>query len=192
MSMRTMIPVAALAASVALQPVQAAERAIDKQVLVAAPIEQVWQAWTTREGIVSFMAPAAEIDARPGGAFDIHFDPLAAPGLRGADGMQFMALQPPRLLSFTWNAPPHLPEARAQRTLVVVRLAPEGERSTRVSLHHVGWGDGGQWDQAYTYFDRAWGNVLGNLRQRFETGPVDWTDWMKRLREMHAVKPAGG
>lgn len=190
--MRTMTPVAALAACVALQPVQAAERAIDKQVLVAAPIEQVWQAWTTREGIVSFMAPGAEIDARPGGAFDIHFDPLAAPGLRGADGMQFMALQPPSLLSFTWNAPPHLPEARAQRTLVVVRLTPEGERSTRVSLHHVGWGDGGQWDAAYTYFDRAWGNVLGNLRQRFETGPVDWTDWMKRLREMHAVKPAGG
>ena len=180
-----------LALAAAVPASQAAERAIDKMVTVAAPVEQVWQAWTTRAGIVSFMAPGAEVDPRPGGAFDIHFDPLAEPGLRGADGMQFMALQPPRLLSFTWNAPPHLPEARGQRTLVVVRLAPEGEGSTRVTLHHVGWGDGGQWDQAYTYFDRAWGTVLNNLQKRFASGPVDWSDWMKQLQQMHAVKPAG-
>ena len=31
--------------------------------------------------------------------------------------MRYMALQPKKMLSFDWNAPPHLPEARAQRTL---------------------------------------------------------------------------
>lgn len=190
--MKTAWVAAAWAAASLAGTADAAERAIDKQVLVAAPIAQVWQAWTTREGIVGFMAPGAEVDPRPGGAFDIQFDPLAAPGQRGADGMQFMALQPPTMLSFTWNAPPHLPEARSQRTLVVLRLTPEGEGSTRVSLHHVGWGDGGQWDQAYAYFDGAWGQVLGNLKKRFDSGPVDWTDWMKQLQQMHAVKPPGG
>ena len=64
--------------------------------------------------------------------------------------------------------------------------------STRVRLHHVGWGDGGEWDQAHGYFTRAWGQVLGQLRRRFESGPIDWSDWMKRLREAHALKPAGG
>jgi hypothetical protein len=52
-------------------------------------------------------------------------------------------------------------------------------------LHHTGWGEGGEWDQAYAYFDRAWGNVLANLKKRFETGPVDWTEWMDRLRKAH-------
>ena len=67
---------------------QAAERAIEKSIEVAAMLDQVWGAWTTREGIVAFFAPDAKIDARPGGAFEIHFDPLAPPGTKGADGMR--------------------------------------------------------------------------------------------------------
>jgi hypothetical protein len=88
------------------------------------------------------------------------------------------------MLSFDWNAPPHLPEARAQRTFVVLRFEPLGERSTRIRLHHTGWGDGGEWDKAHDYFERAWGGVLGNLKKRFETGPVDWTAWLEQLRKM--------
>jgi hypothetical protein len=99
--------------------------------------------------------------------------------------MRFMALQPKKMLSFDWNAPPSLPEIRQQRTFVVVRFEPVGDRQTRVALHHTGWGDGGEWDKTYAYFDRAWGNVLANLKKRFETGPVDWTEWMDRMRKAH-------
>jgi uncharacterized protein YndB with AHSA1/START domain len=182
--------IAALALLLAAAVAPAAERAIDKQVEVAASLAQAWDAWTTREGITSFFAPDAKVEARAGGAFEIYFDPAAAPGSKGADGMQFMALQPKTMLSFTWNAPPHLPEARQQRTLVVVRFEPLGDKATRVSLHHTGWGDGGEWDQAYTYFDRAWGRVLGNLKQRFEKGPQDWTEWLNALRKAREAAPA--
>ena len=128
--------------------------------------------------------PDAVVDPRVGGAFQIHINPLAEPGMKGADDMRFLALQPRKMLSFDWNAPPSLPEARQQRTFVVVRLTPVDDKSTRVSIHHTGWGDGGEWDKAYTYFDRAWGNVLINLRKRFETGPMDWTDWLAQLKKM--------
>jgi uncharacterized protein YndB with AHSA1/START domain len=165
----------------------AQERAIDKEIVVPAPIEAVWQAWTSNAGIESFFAPEAQVDARVGGPFHIHFDPLAQPGMKGADDMRFLALQKPTMLSFDWNAPPNLPQARLQRTFVVVRLADVDGRSTRVRLHHTGWGDGGEWDQTYAYFDRSWGNVLGNLKKRFESGPIDWTDWMAQLKKMHAA-----
>lgn len=165
-------------------PAAATERAIDKQVIVQATLDEAWAAWTTREGIVSFFAPEAEIEARVGGAFHIHFDPTAPPGMKGADEMRIMALQPKKMISFDWNAPPSLPEVRPQRTFVVVRLEPLGERETRVSLHHTGWGDGGEWDKAYAYFDRAWAHVLANLKKRFESGPVDWTEWMGQLRRL--------
>lgn len=168
----------------------AQERALNKEVTVPAPVADVWSAWTTKAGIESFLAPEAVVDARVGGAFHIHFDPLGAPGMKGADDMRFLALQPLRMLSFDWNAPPSLPEARAQRTVVIVRLADVDGKSTRVSLHHVGWGDGGEWDKAYGYFDRAWGSVLGNLKKRFESGPVDWTDWLAQLKKMHAAPAA--
>ena len=160
------------------------ERAVRKEVLVPAPVEKVWQAWTTSAGIESFFAPEAVVEPRPDGRFSIHIDPYAPPGMRGADDMRVLAVQENRLLSFTWNAPPHLPQARAQRTVVIVRLAPEGAH-TRVTLTHVGWGDGGQWDDAHKYFDRAWGNVLENLRKRFAEGPVDWTAWRAQLKAMH-------
>lgn len=165
--------------------VSAAERSINKEIVLDATVEQVWQAWTTREGIVSFFAPDANVEARAGGPFHIYIDPLAAPGMKGADEMRYMAMQPMRMLSFDWNAPPSLPEVRKQRTFVMLRLEPVGEKQVRLALTHVGWGDGGEWDKAYAYFDRAWSNVLGNLKKRFETGPIDWTDWMNQLRKMH-------
>lgn len=176
--------------AVAMAPAQATERAIDKEVVVAADVDAVWAAWTTREGITSFFAPDAEVEARVGGAFHIYIDPLAAPGARGADDMRFMALQPKRMLSFDWNAPPSLPEARAQRSFVIVRLEPVDAGHTRVRLHHTGWGDGGQWDAALSYFDRAWGGVLGNLKTRFETGPQDWTGWLAQLKALHDAAAA--
>lgn len=168
----------------------AAERSIDKEVVIAATPGQAWDAWTTRAGITSFFAPDAKVEAKVGGAFQVYIDPIAEPGMKGADDMRFMALQPKKMLSFDWNAPPSLPEARQQRTFVVVRFEPVASGQTRVVLHHTGWGDGGEWDKAYGYFDRAWGNVLASLKKRFETGPVDWTDWMNQLRKMHEQAPA--
>jgi len=180
---------AAVLLAVAATAASAAERAIDKEVVVAAPIESVWQSWTTTAGIRTFFAPEAEIEPRVGGAFHIHINPFAAPGMKGADDMRFMALQPPTMLSFDWNAPPSLPEVRAQRTFVVVRLAAVDANSTRVTLHHTGWGSGGQWDESFAYFDRAWGFVLGNLKKSFESGPIDWTDWLAQMRPRAASAP---
>jgi uncharacterized protein YndB with AHSA1/START domain len=159
----------------------ATERAIEAEIQVPAPPAEVWQAWTTSEGIRTFFAPDARVELRVDGPFEIFINPLAEPGQRGADGMRILAFQPERMLAFTWNAPPHLPAARAQRTHVVVRLFP-AEGGTRVTLHHDGWGEGGEWDQACHYFAQAWPAVLGNLKKRFETGPLDWTEWMAQMR----------
>ena len=167
-----------------------AERAIDKSIEVPATLDETWDAWTTREGIVSFFAPDAQIEPRVGGAFHIHFDPGAAAGSKGADDMRFMTLQPKQMLSFDWNAPPFLPQARAQRTFVILRFEALGDKLTRVTLHHTGWGAGGEWDKAYTYFDSAWGSVLGNLKKRFEQGPQDWKPWLEQLRRMREAAPA--
>lgn len=186
MSTRTGLFVVALVLALLCgAPSRAAERAIDTAVVVNATLDQVWDAWTTRDGIVSFFAPDANIDARVGGAFQIYIDPLGAPGAKGADDMRFLALQPKKMISFDWNAPPHLAEARQQRSFVIVRFEPISATQTRVTLHHTGWGDGGEWDKAYEYFNKAWPGVLANLQKRFDKGPQDWTGWMAQLRAWH-------
>ncbi len=145
------------------------------QVVISAPISEVWEAWTTEEGVKTFFAPDCRIDLRVGGAYEIYFDPSAPEGERGGEGLTILAIQREKMLSFTWNAPPSLPEVRGQLTHVALHFKPAGERSTLLSFEHDGWGEGGQWDQAFEYFTRAWGEVvLPRLQNRFEHGPVDW------------------
>ena len=151
------------------------ERAITCEVTVPAPLSEVWQAWTTEEGAASFFAPACRIDLKPGGAYEMLFNLDAPAGKQGGEGMIFLAIQPESLLSFTWNAPPDLPSVRGQMTHVVVRLDEIDPGKTRVTLYHDGWSEGGEWDQAYEYFTKAWAEViLPRLNYRFENGPIDW------------------
>jgi uncharacterized protein YndB with AHSA1/START domain len=174
----TLLVAAALAV-----PATAAERSVEKTALIPAPIDAVWTAWTTTDGIKSFLAPDAKVELRVDGPFEIYFNPYGAPGQKGADDMRILAFQDRRMISFTWNAPPHLPEVRSHRTHVTVRFVPSGDKETEVTIHHDGWGDGGQWDQAFTYFDKAWGSVLANLQKRFvEQKPIDWSPFLERLK----------
>ena len=175
--------IVALAALLLAFGAAAQEKAIDARITVKAPAAEVFKTWTTSEGIRTFFAPDANVQLRVDGPFEIYMNPLAQPGLKGADGMRILAFQPDRMLSFTWNAPPNLPEARAQRTVVILRFKPVGDTETEVTLHHVGWGEGGEWDKTYDYFSLAWPRVLASLKKRFETGPLDFTEWMRQMRE---------
>jgi len=151
------------------------DRVIECSIQVNAPLQQVWEAWTTEAGAVTFFAPVARIEAVPDGPYEILFVPDAAPGQQGAEGMRILALQEPTFLSFTWNAPPHLPTVRGQRTHVELRFKALDSGLTQVNLRHGGWGTGGEWEAAFAYFSRAWPKtVLPRLAYRFAYGPVDW------------------
>lgn len=151
------------------------ERFIFGEVVVDAGLDDVWHAWTTESGVRSFFAPECNIDLQPDGWYEIFFNPAAEPGMRGGEGLRVLAIQPKKMLTFTWNAPPHLPEVRGQRTHVILRFFPLNDNRTRVTLHHDGWGEGGEWDEAFDYFENAWKRVvLPRLKYRFEHGPVDW------------------
>ncbi len=176
--MRILLALLALAAMTA----HAQERTIFKEATVDVPVETVWKTWTTVEGLQSFFAPEAIVDPRPDGALGIHFNPMAEKGLKGADDMRVMAVQENRMLSFTWNAPPQFTQVRPQRTIVVVRMEPVDAKRTRVTISHMGWGSGGEWDQVYAYFDRAWAGVLGNFQKRFRQGPIDWKPFLDSLK----------
>jgi uncharacterized protein YndB with AHSA1/START domain len=152
------------------------ERAIRKQIVVAAPVTQVWNAWTTREGATSFFAPRANLELAIGGPYEMLFDLEAPPGSQGSEGCKILSYLPPEMLSFDWNAPPQQPNVRRERTWVVVQLEPQGAGATRVKVTHLGWGEGEEWEQVFDYFVRAWRVVLGRLERRFAFGPVDWRD----------------
>jgi len=156
------------------------DRVIRGEVIVETSVDAVWEAWTTEEGIKTFFAPACHVELRVDGLYEILFNPDAEPGWRGAEGMRVMALQPNRMLAFTWNAPPDLTSVREQLTHVVIRFMELAEGRTQVTLTHDGWGEGEEWDKAFAYFVRAWKDVvLPRLKYRFSIGPVDWDNLPK-------------
>ena len=162
----------------------ATDRVLRKVLTVDAPLVEVWNAWTTSEGAQTFFAPGARIEATPGGPFEIYFSLHAPEGLRGSENCRVHSVVPMKLFAFEWNQPPSIPALRNVHTLGVVRLEPAGVGQTRVELTHTGWGVGEDWDKAYGYFDRAWDAVLGNLRYRFEVGPVGWPDGTFRVAQV--------
>jgi uncharacterized protein YndB with AHSA1/START domain len=153
----------------------ASDRVLRAEMTIPAPVAEVWKAWTTEEGIATFFAPKGRVDLRVDGTYDVWFNPAGAPGERGAEGMRILDVEPQRRFAFTWNAPPSIPSIRGKRTVIVVELAPAGEKATKLRFTESCWGDGPDWDRAYDYFDHAWGAiVLPRLKYRFEVGPVTW------------------
>ena len=152
----------------------ASNRMLTTEFEVNAPIEKVWEAWTTPDGIKTFFAPECKVELRVDGAYEIYFFPEAKPGERGGEGMRILGLEPMRRVAFTWSAPPTNPYVRGQRTMVILEFEKKDARRTLVRFTHLGWGEGASWDEAYEYFDHAWNEVvLPRFRYAMEVGPVN-------------------
>ena len=140
-------------------------RIVHRAVLAAQP-DAVFERLTTSEGVRFFNGIDSRIELRIGGAYEWLFDASAPQGQKGGEGCQILAYLPGEMLTFSWNAPPHLPEARGKRTWVVILLSRLGDQ-TELELSHLGFGEGEQWDECFHYFEAAWGRVLEELGKSF-------------------------
>lgn len=142
-------------------------RKLEKIVTVRAPRAEVWRRFTTSAGVGSWLGPKTKVELTIGGPWEVYFLDERPVGSRGSEECRVLSFLPERMVSFTWNAPPHLPKTRHEFTWVVVELSdvPEG---TRVTLTHLGWpksglADAPEWEATFQYFDRAWGKALEAL-----------------------------
>lgn len=128
---------------------------------VGAPPAEVYRLWTTADGVGRFLGPKAVVGDGIGGPYEYQFLADAPDGLRGGEGCRIMALEPDRLVVFSWNSPPGF-ATRGQHTWVVLGLQPMGAGS-HVRLAHWGHGVGPEWDANRAYFADAWARVLDAL-----------------------------
>jgi len=193
-------------AGTAPTPPHGAPRMLQKEVLVSASPEEVWNAWTTPEGISSFFAPKARVELKVDGVYELYFAPDAPEGQRGSEGCKILSFLPNEMLSFTWNAPPSIPNLRnaGVKTQVILRISSAGADRTSVQLTQWGFGEGDDWGQYRQYFDRAWGNVLNGLVGKFqkpagtdakvatpaETASTLWIYWIRPARDEVFTKPS--
>lgn len=147
------------------------QKCLQKKITVDSRVSAVWEKWTTHEGLKTFLGLDNKVELKPGGAYEIYFLLDNPPGLRGGEGNQVLSFLPEEMLSFTWNAPPTIPEIRnhEHRTWVVVTFKEVSPEQTEVTLRHVGWLEGEKWNETYQYFESAWDYVMNALAETCKT-----------------------
>ena len=137
------------------------------EVEVPAPVIEVWHAFSTSEGLSTWLFPNATVDLRPGGDWMVHF-----PG-GGSGGGTIVSFVPEKELVIAALAPEKFPAVRAERTRAVFTFEPRGS-ATIVRLTQTGWKSGEEWTRAYEYLLAGNAQLLATLHKRFVDGPVDW------------------
>ena len=159
------------------QPVEA-ERALALSIEINAPVDSVWARCSSVAGLQKFFAPKVIFEPGTLGLMEVHFAPDALPGQRGSENNRILVMQEKQMLSFTWDAPPTLPEIRKQRTVVILRFFSISAAKTVLVFRQVGWGVGEDWEKAFGYFLPAWRDrVLPYLKYSLEVRPIDWKNF---------------
>ncbi len=142
-------------------------RILHKEATVACPIEHVYRAWTTSEGMASWWAQNSWIDLRIGGPYELYFLLDQPRGWQGSEGCRVLSFRPPEMLSYSWNFPPEFPRIRFDYSCwVVIQFSSVGPSRTRVVVDHLGWREGPDWDAGWKDFDDPWGRVLERLAEK--------------------------
>jgi len=155
------------AGPVTVTKVGAPARALHFEVVVAGSLDDVWAAFTTEEGLASWLWRDVRVDARPGGEWLALFPQTTGGGT-------IVSLAPKRQIVISALAPDRFPIVRAARTQATFAFAAVSPTSTKVTLVQTGWKDGAEWDAAYDYLADGNAELLNQLYQRFATGPIAW------------------
>ncbi len=136
--------------------------AIEREILIDAPVDVVWSVVSEPEQIRKWFADEAEIDLRVGGAGRLKFQPSG-----DSYELQVEAVEPPRRFAFRWVQPAGTVVGQANSMLVEFTLHPE-QSGTRLRVVESGfdtvdWSD----ERKQKYADnhsRGWQSLLGRLR----------------------------
>jgi len=158
-------------ASVTVVKKSAPVKALVFEVLAPGPRSEVWRAFTTSEGLSTWLTPGAVVDLRVGGEWTAHF-----PGGKTGGGT-ILSFVPESEVVMSAMAPERFPTVRVERTTARFEFEAKGD-STLVRLVQTGWKTGKEWDEAYDYLATGNAQLLDTLRRRFAEGPLDWNkEW---------------
>ena len=144
------------------------EKMLRVEITVPASRADVWKAFSTSEGLSTWLAPNSNVELEPGGEWMVHF-----PG-GSTGGGNIVSFVPGKEIVIKALAPDQFPTVRAQRTTARFELEDHG-KGTLVRLTQTGWQDGDEWDRAYEYLTAGNAQLMATLHRRFVSGPIDWS-----------------
>lgn len=148
------------------------------EAVVDAPVADVWEAFTTKKGVESWMVAHAEIDFRVGGKMLTHYDPKGVIGDENTIENTILSYDPERMLSIkATKAPAKFPFKTAIENMwSVIYLEPEGPDRTHMTICGMGYTNDEESQKMRKHF--KWGNAytLKKLQERFAKKSAESTD----------------
>jgi uncharacterized protein YndB with AHSA1/START domain len=177
-----------LAASLAQAPSPAADvrdesyvapdgtRVLRQSLDVPATPRDVWDAFTTTEGVRSWAVPVAHVDFRLGGIWESTYDLDGRIGAPGNIKNQILSYVPLRMVSFqAIAAPPTFPFRDLLKDIfTVVEIDDQSPGLVRVTVSMMGYRTGEGYDTIYRHFAAGNAYSLRQLKRRFVEGRRQW------------------
>lgn len=141
---------------------------------VEGAIDDVWAAFTTKEGIESWMVPIAEVDLRIGGTIKTNYNKSAGIGGPGTIVHHILSLEPMRMISSRFDAPENAQAVKiAEKAWGITYFDSLAPKKTRVTVVACGYGEGPEWDTARAFFEKGNDYTLEKLKERFKKDPAE-------------------
>jgi uncharacterized protein YndB with AHSA1/START domain len=137
--------------------------------IVAAPLDDVWTAFTTKDGQESWMVAHSEIDLKIGGQMRTHYDPKGSIGDTKTIVNTIICYDPKRMLSLKVSKPPDgFPFPNAVKNMwTVIYFEANGPTTTRVRTVSLGFRDDAESKKMRAFFDRGNAFTLKKLQEKF-------------------------
>ena len=136
---------------------------------VEAPLERVWGAFTTSDGLRAWLAPHAEIDLRVGGLMRTNYSAQGQLGDPQTIENTVLSFEPGRMLSIRVSRPPsNFPFPNAVlRMWTVVYFEASGPARTKVREVSLGFGADEESQRMRAFFSAGNATTLAQLQRHF-------------------------
>ena len=137
--------------------------------VVEAPLAEVWGAFTTSEGLRSWLAPHAEIDLRVGGLMRTNYNPQGQLGDPQTIENAILSFEPQRMISIkVAKAPADFPFPNAvQQMWTVVYFSSAGASRTTVREVTLGFDSDPESQRMRAFFNQGNATTLSLLQKHF-------------------------
>jgi uncharacterized protein YndB with AHSA1/START domain len=147
----------------------AADNRLVHEGIVAAPVKDVWAAFTTKKGQESWMVSHSEIELKIGGLMRTHYDPKGKIGDPKTIENTIISYDPERMISIkVTKTPEGFPFPNAVKDMwTIVYFEAISPQTTRVRFIGLGFGDDEESKKMRAFFDRGNAYTLKTLQERF-------------------------
>ena len=137
---------------------QYGEKVLQLSITVPINVKEAWKLFSTDEGLKKWIAPVAKIDMKMGGSIRTNYDQTKTVDDSTSIKLGIINYIEYEMLTLKVNLNNSFPaEAKREDKNLqeIIQFIRVDDNKTKIISTMVGWGQGSQWDKAYSFFEKG-------------------------------------